>query len=118
MKIQKKTTEALSVLDTILKNHKTDPIIDQTLLLQAQLYASQKEFLKAEANYLRIITDYKDDILVDDAYFYLAEIYRTKLLQIEKAKLNYETIIFNHEDSIHFVEARKQYRILRGDSIN
>jgi len=118
LNIQKKTTEALRVLDSNLENHKTDPIIDQTLLVQAKLYASQNEFLKAEANYVRIITDYKDDILVDDAYFYLAELYRTKLLQIEKAKLNYETIIFNHEDSIHFVEARKQYRILRGDSIN
>ena len=118
LSIQKKPTEALSVLDSILENHKTDSIIDQTLLVQAQLYESQNEFSKAETNYIRIITDYKDDILVDDAYFYLAELYRTKLQQLEKAKLNYETIIFNHEDSIHFVEARKQYRILRGDAIN
>ena len=118
LSIQNKPKEALKVLETILENHKTDPIIDQTLVMQAQLYEEQMEYSKAEANYLRIITDYKDDILVDDAYFYLAELYRTKLLQIEKAKLNYETIIFNHEDSIHFVEARKQYRILRGDSIN
>ena len=118
LSIQKKPTEALEVLGAILENHKTDPIIDQTLLVQAQLYEAQKKFAKAETNYLRIITDYKEDILVDDAYFYLAELYRTKLLQIEKAKLNYETIIFNHEDSIHFVEARKQYRILRGDAIN
>ena len=118
LSIQKKSTEALTVLDSILENHKTDPIIDQTLLVQAHLYESQNQFTKAETNYLQIIADYKDDILVDDAYFYLAELYRTKLLQIEKAKLNYETIIFNHEDSIHFVEARNQYRILRGDSIN
>jgi len=118
LSIQKKSTEALTVLDSILENHKTDPIIDQTLLVQAHLYESQNQFTKAETNYLQIIADYKDDILVDDAYFYLAELYRTKLLQIEKAKLNYETIIFNHEDSIHFVEARKQYRILRGDAIN
>ena len=118
LSIQKKPTEALEVLDAILENHKTDPIIDQTLLVQAQLYEAQKEFAKAEVNYLRIITDYKDDILVDDAYFFLAELYRTKLMQTDKAKLNYETIIFNHEDSIHFVEARKQYRILRGDTLN
>ena len=118
LSIQNKPKEALKVLEIILENHKTDPIIDQTLLMQAQLYEEQREYSKAEANYLRIITDYKDEILVDDAYFFLAELYRTKLLQIEKAKLIYETIIFNHEDSIHFVEARKQYRILRGDSIN
>ena len=118
LSLQKKSTEAIGVLETILENHKTDPIIDQTLFVQARLYESEKMYSKAEANYMRIITDYKDDILVDDAYFYLAELYRLQLNQIEKAKLNYETIIFNHEDSIHFVDARKQYRILRGDTIN
>ena len=116
--LQNKPTEAISVLESILENHKTDPIIDQTLFVQAQLYESEKMYSKAEANYMRIITDYKDDILADDAYFYLAELYRLHLNQPEKAKLNYETIIFNHEDSIHFVAARKQYRILRGDAIN
>ncbi|MDC1539735.1 hypothetical protein N8480_03585 [Flavobacteriaceae bacterium] len=116
--LQNKPTEAISVLESILENHKTDPIIDQTLFAQAQLYESEKMYSKAGANYVRIITAYKDDILADDAYFYLAELYRLHLNQPEKAKLNYETIIFNHEDSIHFVAARKQYRILRGDAIN
>ena len=116
--LQNKPTEAISVLESILENHKTDPIIDQALLAQAQLYESEKMYSNAEANYIRIITAYKDDILADDAYFYLAELYRLHLNQPEKAKLNYETIIFNHEDSIHFVAARKQYRILRGDAIN
>ena len=118
LSLQKKPLEALDVLETILENHKTDPIIDQTLLVQARLYESQTNYSKAESNYLRIITDFKDDILVDDACFHLAELYRNKLNQTEKATLHYETIIFNHEDSIHFVEARKQYRILRGDVIN
>ena len=56
--------------------------------------------------------------MVDDAYFYLAELYRIQLGNSEKAQLYYESIIFNHEDSIHFVEARNQYRLLRGDLIN
>ena len=36
----------------------------------------------------------------------------------EKAKPLYEEIIFNHQDSIYFVEARKKFRMLRGDAIN
>jgi hypothetical protein len=28
----------------------------------------------------------------------------------------YETLIFHHEDSIYYVEARKKYRKLRGDT--
>ena len=36
----------------------------------------------------------------------------------EKAKIYYEKLIFNHQDSIWFVAARKRYRALRGDAIN
>ena len=116
--VQKKPKEALLMLDSILETHKTDPIMDQVLLFQAHIYESQKAYVKAEHNYLQIIKDYKEDILIDDAYFYLAELYRLYLGDQDKARLNYESIIFNHEDSIHFVEARKQYRLLRGDKIN
>ena len=115
---QKKPKEAILVLDSILENHKADPIIDQVLLFQAHVYESQKQYVKAASNYLLIIKNHKEEILIDDAYFYLAELYRTQLEDSEKAQHNYESIIFNHEDSIHFVEARRQYRILRGDLIN
>ncbi|MFT7428554.1 MAG: hypothetical protein ACI9IZ_001039, partial [Nonlabens sp.] len=33
----------------------------------------------------------------------------------QKAKALFEKIIFNHADSIHFVDARRRYRRLRGD---
>ena len=118
LSVQNKPKEALMMLDSILKDYNTNPIIDQVLLFQAQLYESQKQYMKAASNYLQIIKDHKKEILVDDAYFFLAELYRTHLEDLEKAKFNYESIIFNHEDSIHFVEARHQYRILRGDLIN
>ena len=42
---------------------------------------------KAASNYLQIIKDHKEEILVDDAYFYLAELYRTHLEDSEKAQL-------------------------------
>ena len=115
---QNKTDEAIALLDQIFENHKTETIVDQALFKQAKLFESKKEYQKAEANYQRIITDFKEDILADDAYFALAELYVNYLAQPEKAKTLYEKIIFNHADSIYFVEARKKYRALRGDAIN
>ena len=47
----------------------------------------------------------------------LAELNENQLNNPEKAKTLYEKIIFNHADSIYFVEARKRYRALRGDAI-
>ena len=118
LNIQNKTNKAILVLDIILTSHKTETIIDQALYKQAQLFERQKQYFKAEANYLRIIADYKDDILADDAYFALGELYVNYLDQPKKAKNLYEQIIFNHEDSIYFIEARKKYRALRGDAIH
>ena len=114
---QNKNEKALAVLDTILLQHKGEKIEDEALLRKAQLFEELGEYEKAEENYQQIIQYYAQDILADDAYYYLAELYRTKLDQPEKAKENYEQIIFNFADSIFFVESRKKYRILRGDQL-
>lgn len=118
LSFQNKNDESITLLDQILNEHKTEPIIPQALFKQAQLFEEKAQFEKAEANYEAIIENYADGILVDDAYFHLAELYETQSNQPEKAKSLYEKIIFNHADSIYFVEARKRYRALRGDAIN
>lgn len=118
MAFQNKTDKAISLLDKILMEHKTETIIDQALYKQAQLFESKQQFEKAEDNYLKIIANYKEDILADDACYALAELYLNHLAQPEKAKVLYEQIIFYHEDSIYFVDARKKYRTLRGDNLN
>ncbi len=118
MSFQNKNDEAISLLDTILKNHKTESIVPQALYKQAQLFEKKKEYIKAEDNYSNILTNYKDGILVDDVSFALANLYTTYLYEPEKAKALYEDIVFNHADSIYFIEARKKYRALRGDAIN
>lgn len=115
---QNRTDDAISLLNTILEDHKGESITDQTLYQQAKLFEKKKQYTKAEANYLEIIRDYGDDILADDAHFYLAELYNTHLAEPEEAKQLYEKIIFEHQDSIYFIEARKKFRMLRGDSIN
>lgn len=115
---QNRNDDAIALLERILFEHKTEPIVAQALLKQAQLFEIKQEYEKAETNYIMIIENYKNGILMDNAFYALAELYDTHLNQPEKAKTFYELIIFNHPDSIYFVEARKKYRALRGDAIN
>ena len=115
---QNKKEEAISVLNDILEKHKGESIEDQALVKQARLFEEKRQFEKAAENYQYVIDNYRDGILADDAYFFLAELYRNELAQPEKAKALYEIILFEHEDSIYFIEARKQFRMLRGDAIN
>ena len=115
---QNKNDEAITLLNKILTEHKGETIEDQALFMQAKLFEKTKQYDKAVANYEYIIANYRDEILADDAYFYLGELYQNELGEPEKAKPLYENIIFKHEDSIYFIEARKRFRMLRGDAIN
>ena len=118
MAFQNRTNESIALLDKILLEHKGESIEDEALLKQALLFEKKKQYDKAIVNYQSIISNYSDEILADDALYFLAELYNNELGEPEKAKPLYEQIIFTHEDSIYSVEARKKFRMLRGDAIN
>jgi len=115
---QNKTDEAIAALDDILLNHKGEKIEDEALLKQGELLVTQKKYDAARFNYQKIIEFYGSDILADDAHFALAELYRNIYDEPESAKSHYEKIIYNYQDSYYFPQARKNFRMLRGDSIN
>lgn len=115
---QGKSREAIEALNDILLNHKGEKIEDEALLKQGELLEQLKEYDMARFNYQKIVEFYANGILADDAHFALAEMYRTIFNEPEKAKQHYEKIIYNYQDSYYFPQARKNFRILRGDSIN
>jgi len=115
---QNKNDQAISILNSVLTDHKTEVIVPQALLKQAALFEIKNEFENAKSNYQRIITDFKDSILLDNALYNLAELLVNHLNQPEEAKKLYEQLLFNHSDSIYAVDARKKFRALRGDTLN
>jgi len=115
---QKKTKDAITQLEAILQNHKGEKIEDEALLKQGELYESIKNYDGAKFNYQKIVEFYATDILADDAHFKLAKLYESVFEDIEKAKVHYEKIIYNYQDSYYFPQARKKFRELRGDFIN
>jgi len=115
---QNKTNEAIEELNGILQDHKGEKIEDEALLKQGELLEGLKNYDAAELNYRKIIEFYGSGILADDAHFQLGELYRKVLNEPEKAKAQYEKIIYNYQDSYYFPQARQNFRRLRGDSIN
>lgn len=108
---------ALEQFEKILQEHKGEDIEAVTHLRIGKILERQKDYLKALEHYDAIMTRFSDGIYLDEALFFSAEIYNKYLGNPEKAKELYEKVIFNHQDSIYFIEARKQYRILRGDEV-
>ena len=112
---QNKTQEALDLFQDILKNFKGQEIESVTLLRLGKTYENLGDYTSALIQYQIIIDKHQDGIYVDEALYFSAEIYNKQLKDIEKAKPLYEKLVFHHEDSIYFVDARRKFRELRGD---
>ena len=115
---QNKNEQAIDTLTVALEKFKGRSIEDEALFKQAELFTKIKKYKQAVSNYLKIIALQKDGILVDNAYFKLANLYEKKLFNLEKAREMYQKIIFEFPSSIYLVDARKKFRKLRGDTIN
>lgn len=115
---QNKNEQAIDTLQVVLNNFKGHSIEDEALFKQAKLFEKINKFDNAANNYLQIIELNKEDILADDAHYYLAELYLNEFKNTEKAKEYYQLIIFDYPSSIFLVDSRKKFRKLRGDTIN
>ncbi len=114
--LQEQYRQALPLLDSILCQWGGN-IKETALIRRAHLHENMGAYQKAITTYTELIQSFPHSIYMDDALYALAELYRTKQEDKEKAMAYYKQIIFEHADSIFFVEARKKYRQLRGDTV-
>ena len=116
--VQNKHAAAIATLDSINRLFPAHALADDILFARAKMSAKKHDYTQA-AEYLQtIISKFDTDILADDAVFMLAGLYNNHLNDKQKAMELYQSILIKHPDSLYTVESRKQYRKLRGDSIN
>jgi len=115
---QNKNTEAIAIYSAMAQKYQGQNIEDDVLFNQAALYLKENQYENTISNLLKIISINAEGILVDDSYYLLAEVYKNKIKDTEKASEYYQKIIFEKPSSIYLVDARKKYREIRGDIIN
>ena len=115
---QNKNTEAIAIYSTLAQKYQGQNIEDDVLFNQAALYLKESQYENTISNLLKIISIDAEGILVDDSYYLLAEVYKNKIKDTEKASEYYQKIIFEKPSSIYLVDARKKFREIRGDIIN
>ena len=113
---QNRNQEAIKQFQMILQRFKGQEIEAVTLLRLGKIYEKQGDFTLALSQYQTIIDLHSDGIYIDEALYFSAELYNKTLQMPDKAKPLYEKILFNHQDSIYFVDARRKFRELRGDN--
>ncbi|WP_345032061.1 tetratricopeptide repeat protein [Ravibacter arvi] len=110
-----KALDSLSVLYTDYKDH---ALADEILWMQASVLIRLDRNEEAEKMLLKIIKDFSYDILADNAMYELAQLYESKLNRKEDAMRLYQELMDKYPASIFVADARKRYRMLRGDVIN
>ncbi|MEZ4920423.1 MAG: tetratricopeptide repeat protein [Saprospiraceae bacterium] len=114
---QNRFDEAFLKLDTLQKEFPEHMLQDDILYLKAKIHQKKREYEQAASLYAQIVEKFPEDIRADNSLYELAKLYETKLNDQEKAKELYEKIFLDYSGSVFAVDARKRFRILRGDKI-
>ncbi len=85
-------------------------------MLDIQLAQTPSMRKKSEVALLqKIVDDFGQDILGDDAMFLIGNIYEDQLKEKDLAKETYQQFLIKYPGSNKAAEARKRFRTLRGD---
>jgi tetratricopeptide (TPR) repeat protein len=115
---QHKYDEAFVYFDSIQKVYNFHSLGDDILLKKSYAMQRQGKWTDAVDYLTELLKYYPFDILADDAVFQLGDIYQNQLSDNEKASEYYRKILFDYKGSLYTIEARKRFRILRGDKIS
>ncbi|MDT3404461.1 tetratricopeptide repeat protein [Mucilaginibacter terrae] len=107
--------KALITLDSIDKKYPNNALADDILMAKARILIQQKNYAAAVVPLKQIVTEHQYDLWADDAVYMLGTIYEEQLNDKETAKSYYQKIITDYPGSIWIGDARKHFRILRGD---
>jgi TolA-binding protein len=84
-------------------------------MAKARLMILQKDYAAAVPLLKKIEEEHSTSLWADDAVFMLGDIYENHLSDTAKAKVYYQKIISDYAGSLWLNEARKRFRLLRGD---
>ena len=114
---QNRFDDAFKTLDSLSTEYPEHSLEDDILYSKSKIYEKKRDFSKQAETLETIIEKHADGIRADNALFELARLYEEQLNNTEKAQELYEKLFIEYSGSTFAVDARKRFRILRGDNI-
>ncbi|MES2691775.1 MAG: tetratricopeptide repeat protein [Bacteroidota bacterium] len=112
---QNQLARASGLLDSISLLYPKHELTDDIVFKRAEIAMKQKNYAEGARLFEQLYKEHGSGILGDNALFYLADTYESKLNNKELAKKYYEEFIEKYSGSFFLTEVRKRYRALRGD---
>jgi tetratricopeptide (TPR) repeat protein len=106
---------ALNTLDSILIRFDQHPIMDEMFFRKALICLKMGRITDADSLLGTVTALFPDGILADSALMKRGEIRERYLNDKEGAMRCYQEILEKYPGSVYAIDARKRYRILRGD---
>lgn len=106
---------ALETLKSVSSLYPQTDLIDDILMLKAQIHINQKQYQIAKNDFLELVTNHSYSIWADDALYKLAVLEEDNLNDTLNAKKHFEQLINQFPGSLYILDARKRFRNLRGD---
>lgn len=116
--LQNKDSLALVTLDSVFTISLYHELQDNVLFKEAQIYSNRKEYDKSRVKLQKILEEFPDDLLADDALWMMANEFDhyqsakddTFFKEINSAKDLYRKILTDYPSSIYVYEARQRFR--------
>lgn len=116
LEFQNKDAEAIEILDSIINLYPKHPLRDDIYMQRAKMALKVNDYNEAGMYYQKVLTNHSDDVLADDALFKLAFLNEEQFSNKDEAKRLYQELIVKYPGSTFINEARKRFRVLRGDA--
>ncbi|AYL98774.1 tetratricopeptide repeat protein [Mucilaginibacter celer] len=107
--------KAVMTLDSIDKKFPNNNLDDDILMSKSRILIQKKDYAGTVPLLKKIAEEHPNGLWADDAVFMLGDIYENRLEDKATAKNYYQKIITDYPGSLWINEARKRFRLLRGD---
>jgi tetratricopeptide (TPR) repeat protein len=115
---QHRFDEALLTMDSLNIDFPLNSLGDDILYERFRIAYARHQYDTAAVFLQKVLEQYPNDILVDNALLDLGKLYEEKLNDKVKAQAYYEELMFKQTGSIFVPEARERFRHMRGDYDN
>lgn len=102
-------------LDSITTAFPGHGLSDEILFVKARMAETTGDYVMATNLLETLSIAYNFDILADNSLYKLGMLYMYSMNQPEKAKIAFEKLIENYSSSVYIVDARREYRKIRGN---
>ena len=102
-------------LDSITTEFPGHGLSDEILFVKARMAETNGDYVAATNLLETLSIAYNFDILADNSLYKLGMLYMYSMNQPEKAKIAFEKLIEKYSSSVYIVDARREYRKIRGN---